>query len=327
VEQWRVEVGRGDDRAPFHLVLVLPAETSGPTPVIVMQNFCGNRAAFPGHPEAIALPLTPVFDGCAPGWEMNAAEIIFGRHIMRPPYAEILARGYGVAMFYAGDVVGDEPQSARQGLARLYGAEAESAGAIAAWAWLYTQARIVLAQDGRVDGARIAIWGHSRNAKAALLAAANDSAIAAVIAHQSGRGGASLNRSDAGERIAQMRRAYAWWFPPAYENAAGDTALDQHALLALIAPRPVLLGNSRRDAWADPLGAWRAAEAASPAYQLYGATGLAQDQLRRPNLHAGIGFYMRAGLHGVHSQDWRVFLDFLDAHLQGGRPSGGAPAQ
>ncbi|MBX3511817.1 MAG: alpha/beta hydrolase, partial [Hyphomonadaceae bacterium] len=151
---------------------------------------------------------------------------------------------------------------------------------------------------------------------------ANDARIAAVIAHQSGRGGASLNRSDAGESIAEIMGAYPWWFPPAYARAA-ESAVDQDDLIALIAPRPVLLGNSRRDAWADPLGAWRAAESASPVYELYGEGGLVQPDMRRPNLRAGIGFYTRDGLHGVHSQDWDVFLEFLDAHFRAEAPQSG----
>jgi hypothetical protein len=317
LEQWSVGVGDADRPLHFNMMVVLPADARGPVPLIVMQNFCGNRPAFEDAPPEIAAPLTPVFSGCESAWAEPLVKAIFGSHINGPPFREVLARGYGVALFYAGDVVGDEPTSARAGLAQLYGDQAEHAGAIAAWAWLYSEAYNVLSADARVDASRIAIWGHSRNGKAALLAAAMDPRIAAVIAHQSGRGGASLNRSARGESIGDMMENYSYWFPQSFTRAPdADAMLDQHQLLALIAPRPVLLGNAARDAWADPLGAWAAAEAASPVYRLYGVDGLNQDNMRRPNPDARIWYYTRGGLHGVHGEDWEVFLDFLDARMQ-----------
>ncbi len=315
IEQWSIAVGDADTPAHFNMVLVLPRAATQAAPLVIMQNFCGNRAAFRGLPDAVAGPLTPVMDGCESPLMQSLIEIPFGRHISVPPYEHILARGYGLAMFYAGDVVGDEPVSAHDGMARLYGDQAERAGAIAVWAWLYSQAYDVLSTDPRIDARRIAIWGHSRNAKAALYAAAMDERIAAVIAHQSGRGGASLSRSDEGESIAQMMEAYPWWFPASFAQAGADPAMDQHQLLALIAPRPIFLGNSARDAWADPHGAWQAARAASPVFELHGEAGLTQSDMRTPNANAPLQYFTRPGLHGVHAEDWRAFLDFLDERL------------
>jgi hypothetical protein len=92
--------------------------------------------------------------------------------------------------------------------------------------------------------------------------------------------------------------------------------MDQHQLLALIAPTPVLLGNGARDAWADPHAAWVAAQAASPAWSLYDREGFAQDDMRDANVSSGVSYFIRPGLHGIYREDWRVFLDFLDAHLR-----------
>lgn len=316
IEQWGVAVGSADTPLHFNMVVVTPRNARAPVPLIVMQNFCGNRAAFRDPPAQIAGPLTAVMWTCAQAWTAPLIEFPFGRYISVPPYEDILARGYGLAMFYAGDIVADNAEQAREGLERLYGADADQAGAIAVWAWLYSQAYDVLAADPRLDADRIAVWGHSRNGKAALYAAARDPRLAAVIAHQSGRGGASLSRSDHGESIARMMEAYPWWFPPALADIArSDAAIDQHQMLALIAPRPVLLGNGGRDAWSDPRAAWTAAAAASPAYALYDAEGLRQNDMRAPTADGQIWYYTRPGLHGINTQDWAMFLDFLDAHL------------
>jgi fermentation-respiration switch protein FrsA (DUF1100 family) len=214
-------------------------------------------------------------------------------------------------MFYAGDVVADDSAIAPGQLQQL-----GAGGAIGAWAWLYSRAIDVLEADPRIDAERIAIWGHSRNGKSALLAAALDPRIAAVIAHQSGRGGAALNASDAGESRTKMMESYPHWFPPLYADADGADGFDQHHMLALIAPRPVLLGNGRRDAWADPVGAYRAAQAADPAFELFGVRGFAQETMTGFEPAAELSYYMRSGLHGVTSADWRAFLAFLDAHLK-----------
>ncbi|MDX2233529.1 MAG: alpha/beta hydrolase [Hyphomonadaceae bacterium] len=316
-EQWTVRV---TPRDVFNMVLVTP-KGAGPHPVVVMQNFCGNRTAFSDRPTTVAMPLTSVMGACHSRLAGPLIEAVFGRYTNGPPFAEIIARGYAVALFYAGDVVADVAADAPAGLAQFAGDApvSQRPGAIAVWAWLYSRATDVLAQDPRIDPARIAIWGHSRNGKSALLAGAFDPRIAAVIAHQSGKGGATLTRSYAGESVAQITEAYPHWFAPAYAGWAGreeEIPVDQHQLLALLAPRPVFLGAARRDRWSDPEGAFRAARGADPVYELFGVRGLDQAAMADRTLDAELAFVLRGGRHGVTTADWRDFLTFLDAHLQ-----------
>ncbi len=319
VEQWALAVDTPGAPAPLNLVLITPRAAQAPVPVIVMQVFCGLRAALPGRPKAVAEPLTPVIWPCTQGWIDPLVSAALGRYTNGPPVGEAIARGYALALFYPGDVVADEKELGLATLARLDpgGPPQARGGAIAAWAQLYSRVYDVLGDDARLDAARIAIWGHSRHGKAALLAGALDPRFAAIIAHQSGRGGAPLTRSAVGETVAQITESYPHWFAPAFAAAAGPDAtlpVDQHLLVALNAPRPVLIGAGAQDTWSDPGGGVRAVRGAAPVYALFGAR--TWQGVGAPDLTAALTRFERPGRHGVTKEDWDFFLAFLDAHLK-----------
>lgn len=315
VEQWRVRLSGG---AGFSLLVVLPSG-KGPSPILITQNFCGNAAVYPKL-AGIAVPQNAPRE-CGSGWARPLIEAIFGDAIITPPTEAILQRGYGLAMVYAAEVVPDRSSEAEAALLALTPAGTppeQRTGAIAAWAWVYLRALDALAGDARIAADRVALWGHSRNGKSALLAAAMDPRPAAVIALQPGTGGGSLGRDKVGESIAQITSSYPHWFSPAYAAHGpqqADLPVDQHQLLALIAPRPILLAGARRDQWSDPHGAVRAAIGASPVYELFGFPAFQQPVLKAPEFGHPLVTYMRGGLHGVHKSDWMKALDFLDARL------------
>lgn len=318
VEQWEIGLG-ADPSAPefrYHLALVLPRAAKGPIPLVLMENFCGNAAAL----RKIKGIAPPAGGGCKEGgFSRLLTKAIFGSRIQEPPFGQILGRGYGVAAFYAGEIVPDQAMGALAPLETLTppGIPADQRpGAIMAWAWAYSRTYEALSADARFDPRRIAIWGHSRNGKAGLVAAAFDPRLPAVIALQPGTGGASLGRDGVGESTAQITQAYPHWFAPAYSAFADrqeDLPIDQHQLLALIAPRPVLVGGARRDVWSDPIGALSALHGADPVYRLTGAPPFTQTDPRRSKLDQPLAYFMRPGLHGVHQVDWDRALDFLDA--------------
>jgi hypothetical protein len=242
---------------------------------------------------------------------------VFGRYICTPPVEELLDAGYAVATIFPSEFIPDRREEGLAELRRLSGDGGDEEtrwGAIAAWGWAYSRMIDVLEQDARLDRNAMIVWGHSRYAKSALVAAAYDARIDGVIAHQSGTGGASLNAGKKGESIKSITQSYPHWFARTYreDNLGG---YDQHMLLALIAPRPILLGNARRDVWSDPNGAFRAGLGADPVYELYGARGLDQTGLKPYDPTAGIAFWIRPGTHGVVKEDWPAFLAFLDAHF------------
>jgi len=307
---------------PFQIALLTP-NAGTRFPLLVLPVFCGLDSDVDAR-----LP--------SPAWRPKRCRTSLGRAltrlshgdaILQPPLRAMIARGYAVAVFYAGDIAPDDP--VLFGDAPIHqSADAQESGAIAAWASLYLSVFEALHTDPRIASSLIAFWGHSRYGKAALLAAGVDPRIGAVIANQSGTFGATLSSATRGETTAQIVRRFPHWFPARLAASTRDRysdELDQHLLLALLAPRPILLGNAGLDRWSDPAASFSAARSASEVYALFGRIGLAQDNMRLPQMSADIAFYVRPGGHGVRSSDWDRALDFLDIHFNAA-PSRASPA-
>ncbi|MDZ7629301.1 MAG: hypothetical protein U5J99_12955 [Parvularculaceae bacterium] len=320
----KAAVTDGGGAEGFIMNIVFPKTVDGSAPVILMETFCPrwNTIPDPGVTGA------PAADDKRGGAIENVATFVFGRYICTPPVETILDAGYAIATIFPSDIVPDRGQEGLAALRRLSEGYADGKtrwGAIAAWAWSFSRMIDALEQDERLDKNAMIVWGHSRYAKAALVAAAFDPRIDGVIAHQSGTGGASLNFKKPGEGVKSITKNYPHWFARTYAAYTDEItpSFDQHQLLALIAPRPVLLGNARRDVWSDPNGAFRAAMAADAVYELYGVKGLDQADLKSYDPAAELAFWIRPGTHGVVKEDWPAFLAFLDAHFGAKDEAGG----
>jgi hypothetical protein len=328
-KQIRVWFTGNQDGPGMDLLLYLPNNTTKPVPAFLGLNFNGNHSisADPG----IRLPECWVREGAGGGMvKKRAPESSRGSEATRWPVEMILARGYALATVYYGDVEPDFPEGWKHGVrAALSKAGAKTQfkpdawGGIGAWAWGLARALDYLETDPDVDAKRVAVMGHSRLGKTALWAGAEDERFAIVISNDSGEGGAALARRNFGETTAIINRAFPHWFCGNFKQYSGhESALpvDQHELIALLAPRPAYVASAEEDKWADPRGEFLAAKYAGPVYELFGRTGLGVAEMPAVNHPVGdfIGYHIRTGKHDVTDYDWQQYLNFADRHFKGG---------
>lgn len=165
-------------------------------------------------------------------------------------------------------------------------------GTLRAVAWGASRFLDYLETDKAVDAKQVGLQGISRYGKEALVTMAYDSRFAIAYVASSGLAGAGLYRRNFGELLANVAGwgEYHWMAGNfvkygADPLSADDLPVDGHMLLALCAPRPVLvtvgtntgpLGSpTQGDWWADPTGTFMAVSAAAPAYTLLGEKALA----------------------------------------------------
>ncbi len=244
------------------------------------------------------------------------------------PLGEILRRGFGYVVVPQGDLVRHNEVEFQNGIHPLFYRTGQSFpkanewGVISAIAWGGSRAMDYLEADRDIDARRVAIMGHSKCGKAALWTAALDQRFALVISAQSGHPGAALSRRKFGETLEKMVTRFPYWLCRnawKFAEREDDLPVDQHMLLACIAPRPLYVMSGVDDTWADARGEYLSAYHASEVYRLLGRKGLESEvspPVGEAILRSDVGYHNRLGGHSIEPFDWQQLLDFAGYHLK-----------
>ncbi len=280
----------------FHLALFVPNQRQGKVPVFLLLNHRDTAQADPARKTQTEF------------W----------------PVEYVVGRGYAIAVInVSAEIEPDAPQ-ATSGIRAFYQKYYDKPdelnwGTLSAWAWAGSRAVDYLETYPDINAEKIAIIGHSRGGKTTLWAGAQDTRIALVLPNNTGDGGPALVRRRLGNTIEVMTSRNPHWFVPKYATYAGKEntmPVDQHMLVALVAPRGYHAGDGSEDLWHDPRGAWLSLVEASKVWAMYGNAHAMKDKMPWVNdllINGPIAYHIREGGHGLLLYDWKLYLDHADA--------------
>lgn len=309
----------------FIMLLYIPsaAAEKGKVPVFLGLNFKGNHAT--------TAEEDVLFTGRDPAGALVCEER--GVQKERWQHELLMERGYASATICYHDIYFDRMFSEGGSIFKLffqpeqYDRIREKYSVIGAWAWGLSRAMDCLESVSEIDRSKVILHGHSRLGKTALWAGALDQRFAMVVSNDSGCGGGCLHKRKIGENLSQHRF---------FERREGNTAcwfidrtadfifkeellpIDQHELLALIAPRPLAVGTATKDPYADPKGEFLACRAASPVYELFGSKGFRKEEMLSPDecVYGDISFHYRTGVHDQTREDFLCYLHQADQFIK-----------
>ena len=310
-----------DTTHKMDLLIYLPVNTVKPVPLLLNISFVATNQATTD--SAIRIGYTWTREG-------NRVRADQPNRFSRLNVEQFIDAGIGFATVYYGDIEPDFKAGIKHGIRSQYLKPGQNSiadnewGAISAWAWGLSRAMDYFETDKQIDSKRIALQGASRLGKTVLWTGVHDSRFKMVIASISGEGGAAISRRDYGENIKHITDTsrYYYQFAPAYHSYStkiNELPFDAHMLVALMAPRSLLLQTGDSDYWSDPHGEFLSAVAAEPVYKLYGKHGpgttvwpAAGDTSLLMN---PLGYYMHKGGHTVLPEDWTLFIQYMKKYL------------
>jgi len=300
-----IRLSNENGRVEMLVLIFVPNQAAGPVPAFMKHSFNNTRSDdFKAH------PLRPI--RLRNGW----------------PLGKFFERGYAFVAVYQQDLVGHNEVEFSHGIHPLFYKKGQSFpkahewGVLSAVAWGAMRAMDYLETDIDIDSNRVAIMGHSKMGKATLWTAAQDERFALAISAQSGCAGAALWRRRSGETLAKMVTRFPYWLCRnawKFVDREDDLPVDQHMLLACIAPRPVYIHSGVKDTWADARGEYLSAYHASDVYHLLGLKGLTSETsppVGTAIIKSDVGYHIRQGGHSIEMYDWERFLDFADYHFK-----------
>lgn len=304
----KIHLSNKKGRMAMHVLLFVPNEASKPVPCFMKHSFQNTR-----------------------GDDFRPALLRPGKLKNGWPLGDFIKQGYALCAVYHEELIGHNEVNFRNGIHKLFYPEGQSFpkahewGVLSACAWGAMRAMDYLETDQDIDHRRVAVMGHSKMGKTALWTAAQDNRFALAISSQSGCAGAALWRRKSGETLKKMVTRFPYWLCRnawKFVEQEDDLPIDQHMLLACIAPRPVYIHSSTGDTWADPRGEYLSAYHAAEIYRLLG-TNVALTEKTFPPVGSAIieshvGYHLREGGHSIEPYDWQKFIEFADHHLKSG---------
>jgi hypothetical protein len=276
----------------INITLYIPANASGPVPLIVVagSNFSGPA---PTGPTAMDM---------------------------------VLSTGWAYAKVITGDIQMDNGAGLHEGIIGLMNEgkdrKPDDWGVLSAWCWGLSRALDYFETDKAINAKQIGIQGHSRWGKTALLAGALDPRWAIVFTTCSGSLGTSLEQRNFGETIDNVASSGLYhWMAGNFLKYGGNwqaMPVDAHELITLVAPRPIFITGGTKDQWADPHGEFLACVAASPVYELLGKKGVGTTKMPDPDVSLIKGDLAYLNHEGGHTDlpDWPVFLEFAKKYFK-----------
>jgi hypothetical protein len=304
-KQVRIQFQNAQGKAQMEILLFTPSGAAGPVPALMLHSFdsIDSRAFREGSGRD-------------------------GRLRNGVPLGALLENGFGFVAVYQQDLAAHNEVDFNSRIFPLFYEEGQSFpkanewGVLSVVAWGAMRALDYLESDATVDATRVAIMGHSKMGKAALWTAAQDERFAAAVSVQSGCAGAALWRRRSGETLEKMVTRFPYWLCRNAWKFIGqedDLPVDQHMLLALVAPRPLYVCSAAGDGWADPRGEYLSAYHASEVFRLLGKDGLETEvspAVGVANVESHVAYHLREGGHSVDAYDWERIAEFLAHHLR-----------
>ncbi|HVG41991.1 MAG TPA: hypothetical protein VM888_10315, partial [Chitinophagaceae bacterium] len=293
-------------KVDIDLVLTTPAHAKSAVPVILEFGFI--------FPPGFRMPPPPAGAPVEKGWQ-----------------EQLLEKGWGCAVIVPTSYQADNGAGLTSGIIGLVNKgqprKPDDWGTLKAWAWGASRAIDYFETDKSVDAKRLGIEGLSRYGKAALVAMAYEPRFAIGFIGSSGAGGTKILRRVLGEQVENLASSGEYhWFAGNFIKYAGpltpdDLPVDAHELVALCAPRPLLISSGSptvEGQWVDAKGMFLGGVYAGPVYSLLGKKGLATNEfppIETALTNGEIAFRQHSGGHTT-GPNWPTFIEFASRYFK-----------